>query len=262
MKEVRATLESQLGHAACPAEDTEDMFWLRETDDYGSKVALGNALARQYRFRDAASAYREALEIRDDEPMTWIRLGGAELTLFRFEPAREAFHQCLDRGGGKKSIAYHMGFWHYLRGDYPGAADWFRKCLPCGDEMKIAVIYWHTLSCVRGGQASELLPQYSPEMQVGHHTAYAAAVSVFCGEKNVETVQRQGLEDPEDLNASITLYGLTAWLEGQGRNAEAAALRKQLLKRDSAWPCLSYLAAWHDEHRKNNNENSIEEEAK
>ena len=54
----KASLDSQLGNAPCTVEDTEEMFWLRESDDFQSRVALGNALAGQYRFRDAIAAYR------------------------------------------------------------------------------------------------------------------------------------------------------------------------------------------------------------
>ena len=34
-----ASLKSQLGREPCLAEDTEEMFWLRESDDYESKTA-------------------------------------------------------------------------------------------------------------------------------------------------------------------------------------------------------------------------------
>ncbi|MDE7366296.1 MAG: hypothetical protein K2N24_02950 [Lachnospiraceae bacterium] len=40
MNEKKATLESQLYDAPCTIEDTEEMFWLRESDDYQSKISL------------------------------------------------------------------------------------------------------------------------------------------------------------------------------------------------------------------------------
>ena len=250
METEKASLESQLGSAVCPAGDTEEMFWLRESDDYQSRVALGNALARQYRFKEAAGAYREALEIRDDEPMTWLRLGGACLTLFRFEEAMDAFLGFLDRGGSEKAIAYHMGFWHYLRRSYTEAADWFRKCLPCGGELRIAVIYWHTICCLRGGMKPELLELYEPDMEVGHHTAYRLAVSVFCGESAPDKVLQDMESEPDDLNCGIVLYGLLRQLYAEGKPEAAERLLEALLVRDRAWPNLSYLAAWRDRHEK------------
>lgn len=47
-EEKHASLESQLGNAPCLCEDTEEMFWLRESDDYESRVKLGNLLSGQY----------------------------------------------------------------------------------------------------------------------------------------------------------------------------------------------------------------------
>lgn len=244
METVRATLQSQLGSGPCMAEDTEEMFWLRENDDAQSKIALGNALAKQYRFRDAAAAYRNALEIRPKDPTTWLRLGGAELTLFRFDDAMRAFQQYLACGGREQDIAYHMGFWHYLQGNYGAAADWFLRCLPCGDEMKIAVLYWHTLSCLRARAEPGLLTEYSPAMQVGHHTAYRLAVAAFCGEIPAEEAIRQARDTASDLDHSIAMYGLAVFQAHGDRPARA--FLEEMLRRDTAWPCLSYLAAWYD----------------
>ena len=159
--EERASWRSQLKGEPCAVTDTADMFLLRESDDYQSRVRLGSALSAQYRFREAADAFRSALAIRQDDPMTWLRLGGAALTVFDFDKARDAFSQFLAWGGSEKAIAFHMGFLHYLTRDYPTAAAWFAKCLPCGDETKAAAVYWHTLSCVRAGIEPSLLEECS-----------------------------------------------------------------------------------------------------
>ncbi|MGN0372451.1 MAG: tetratricopeptide repeat protein [Enterocloster sp.] len=129
-EEKYASLESQLGNACCMTEDTEEMFWLRESDDYSSRVRLGNLLAAQYRFREAVEIYRTAEKIRWDDPMLYIRLGGALLTLRRFDEAKEAYKRSFDTGIKEKTAAYPMGVWHYLRGEYAQAASWFGKCLP------------------------------------------------------------------------------------------------------------------------------------
>ena len=246
----KASLKSQLGGGICLAEDTEDMFWLRESDDYQSKVDLGNALARQYRFKEAAEAYREALDIRNDDAMTWLRLGGARLTLFRFDEAMDAFRGFLKCGGSEKAIAYHMGFWHYLNRTYGNGAKWFQKCLPCGGETRIAVIYWHTLCCLRGGMEPMLLEQYAPDLEVDHHTAYKLAVSVLCGETSPEAALVQIASVREDLNYGIALYGVLRHLDAAGQHKQAGELLDALLLRDGAWPNLSYLAAWRDKHQK------------
>ena len=68
MGEVRyASLKSQPGREPCLAEGTEELFWLRESDDYESRVKLGNHLSAQYRFQEAPEAY----------PAAWNDLHGA-----------------------------------------------------------------------------------------------------------------------------------------------------------------------------------------
>lgn len=231
----KASLESQIGSAPCTVEDTEEMFWLREADDYQSKVALGNALAAQYRFRDAIEAYRKALLVRSDDWTAYNRLAGACLTIRQFEEAMDGYSRCLALGVGEKAVAFPLGVWHYLSGDCISAADWFEKCLPCGDELAIAVIYWHTLSCYRTGRELALLSMYHRDMDVGHHTAYRLAVSVFIGETTWEEAAERAEKDASDLNAVIALYGLCGYLNHIGQTEQSAILLKKLLKRDSCW---------------------------
>lgn len=42
MPDKYASMDSQLGYVECEVEDMEEMFWLRELDDYQSMVSLGN----------------------------------------------------------------------------------------------------------------------------------------------------------------------------------------------------------------------------
>lgn len=249
MKEfLRASLGSQLNNEPCRVEDTEDMFWLREADDYQSRVALGNALAAQYRFKEATEAFQKALKMRSDDWKLLNRLAGAELTLRRFEAAMARYHCCLELGADKKTIAYPLGIGGYLQKDYEAAAIWFENCLPCDDEMAIAIIYWHTLSCYRCNRTPTLLNSYHADMKVGHHTAYQLAVSVFCGESDLELALTQLENEIDDLNYVIALYGLCGYLDSIGKKNESLMYLDQLLKRDKFWPCVSYLVAWNDVH--------------
>ncbi len=241
-----APLGSQLGDEPCPCEDTEEMFWLRESDDYESRLKLGNLLSGRYRFREAVEAYRSAEKIRSDDPGLYVRLGGACLTLRRFGEAKEAYEKVRALGGSEKSVAYPMGVWHYLREEYREAAEAFARVLPCGDEMKIAILYWHALSCMRGNLPDGLLGTYREDMQVGHHTAYRTAVGVMLGRRDADETFRQAEADKNDLDAVIALYGISVCLACRGRTAEAGAVLDRLLERGSVWPCVSYLSAWND----------------
>lgn len=246
MNNKKATLESQLFNTPCMVEDTEEMFWLRDTDDYQSKISLGNALSAQYRFQDAIAAYLSAESIRNDNPMLYLRLGGACLTVLQFDAAFAAYNRSLSLGISRKTIAYPIGIWHYLMKDYANAAKWFMECLPCDDEMAIAVIYWHTLSCLRMNAVPSLLKKYHSGMPVGHHTAYRLAVSAMSGEESLENTQIQTEQLQTDLDYVIAAYGISAAFACKGQIEKSRRLHEHLLLRDSVWPCVSYLAAWVD----------------
>ena len=246
IKNAKAPLESQIGSAPSLVEDTEEIFWLRQADDYRSRFSLGNALAAQYRFKEAAAAYENALRIRQDDWKLWYSLGGAYLTIREFKKAMAAYVRCARLGAKEQTVAYPLGVAHYLQHEYSSAAQWFKKALPCGDEMAIAVIYWHTLSAFRAGQEPELLSDYHEGMKVGHHTAYMSAVRVFCGEISRDEGISQTEREKDDLNYVIAVYGICGYLEHIGEKAERAKYMEEVLKRGSIWPCISYLAAWND----------------
>lgn len=173
-------------------------------------------------------------------------MAGANLTLRRFEAALAGYRRCLQLGADRKKVAYPLGVAFYLQRDYEKAADWFEECLPCGDEMAIAVIYWHTLSCFRAGREATMLRRYHADMKVGHHTAYLLAVSVFCGERSWEQVALALEQEQDELNYVIAMYGLCAYLDSCGEKNKSKHYMTLLLKHDLVWPCIAYLAAWND----------------
>jgi len=168
---LRATRESQLAGAPCTVEDTEEIFWLREADDYASRLALGGALAAQYRYREAVAAYEEAARIRADDAALWLRLGGARLTIRRFDEADAAYTRARALGASEGATAIPTGFRYYLQSDWRAAAASFARGLPAPDETAVAVLYWHTLSCARDGAPPSLLEQLNPSISSFSPTA-------------------------------------------------------------------------------------------
>ncbi|MBK5252201.1 MAG: hypothetical protein JJE29_06165 [Peptostreptococcaceae bacterium] len=245
-EQIRAPLNTQLGNEPCTVEDTGDMFWLRESDDYLSRFHLGNALAKQYRFREAVQAYQNAARIRTDDWKLFYSMAGTDLTLRHFEVAMAGYRRCLELGADRKMVAYPLGIACYLQNDYGRAMDWFTECLPCGDEMAIAVIYWHTLSCLRAGREATMLKYYHADMKVGHHTAYLLAVSVLCGESSWEQAASALRQEQDDLNYVIAMYALCGHLDFCGKKSESEQCMNLLLEHDEVWPCIAYLAAWNE----------------
>ncbi|HRT81549.1 MAG TPA: tetratricopeptide repeat protein [Oscillospiraceae bacterium] len=242
----KATLKSQLYDDPCDAEDTEQIFWLRQADDYKSRFLLGNALAAQYRFKEAAEAFESALRIKRDDPKLFYSLGGTYLTLRRFEEAKSAYDACLDLSIDEKFTALPMGFWHYLKGDYSSAAIMFEKCFPANDETAVAAIYWHTLSSLRDKTEAHLLKNYDIPMDVDHHKAYSDALQLLTNRISLTSYLEKLKSEDDDLNFSVLMYAAVLFQESEGQFDESQFLLNALLKRDKAWPSLPYLAAWGD----------------
>lgn len=45
-----------------------------------------------------------------------------------------------------------------------------------------------------------------------------------------------------------SMYGITIYLKYCGKTEDAKNLREALLKRNSVWPCIPYLAVWNDKY--------------
>ncbi|MCR5738802.1 MAG: hypothetical protein K6G43_03220 [Lachnospiraceae bacterium] len=249
---TKVSPESQLGTAPVTVEDTEEMFWLRQNDDLQSKITLGNLLSSQYRYREAISIWNKASEDHPSERSLYLRIGAAYLTLFEFEASDNAFEKYIDLGGAESDILYPLGMSHYLKGEYEKASGYFERIPPCGDEMLIAVIYWHLLCDIRLGGELSFLKHYHSDMDAGHHGAYKLVVSVLAGEKDPDEALSEITTETGDLDYCIAGYGLYCILKSRG--IEDTVLMEKILSRKEVWPSVSYLAAWNDKKGFNKNE--------
>lgn len=239
-----AGIESQVLNFSPRIKDSDEVKKARELGrSVPSLIALGKALSRQLRYREAIDAYSGALEI-DPENMTAVRLrAGRYLSTIQSESAISDFERCLGSGADKLDCLYRIGLAHYYAGRHAEAMKMFSECMPlCDDEMGIAVIYWHTLSAARAGAETKLLERYHPGMAVGHHTGYEKAMRVWSGQIGFDDALQAAEKEPEDLEHSVVMYGLMYRPECTKKSRHL----KSLLNRDGFWPCFSYLAAWND----------------
>lgn len=240
--------QSQLTGTPCEARDTAETAAARATArDYDGFIALGSALTQQRCYREAAEAYCCALAERPDD-LTALRLrAGRYLSTLQCDKAESDLIRCLELGGEIIDIKYRMGLCSYFQQDYTAATRLFRECFPlCGDELGIALIYWHTLCAYRCGVQASLLAQYHAGMDVGHHTAYEKAVSVCAGILAEDEVLAELEYEADDLEYVTALYGICAYLRHQGKTEQSTSLIKKLFARSGFWPCYAWLAAWND----------------
>lgn len=221
--------------------------------NYEGAVALGKALSAQLRYHEAADAFSLALEYKPGELAALRLRAGRYLSSLQTEKAYADLNACLDLGADAVDIQYRLGLCGYFVGRYAEAMRHFEAAFePANDEMKIAAVFWHTLSAYRAHKPAALLPRYCPGMNVGHHFAYEKAVAVWAGYVAVETALIELNRELEDLHYVIEAYGLGLYLESVERCEEAAQVMRELLARDGFWPCYAYIAAWNDAYGKEN----------
>ena len=166
---LHAGIESQILNLPAGIPDSQAIRQAKSLPDSVEKFrALGKALSRQLRYREAVAAYTEGLNL-EPENLSLLRLrAGRYLTTLQSDPAIADFEKCLTLGAEKLDCLYRIGLAQYYAGRYEQAMEAFEGCMPlCDDEMGIAVLYWHTLSAVRTEKAPTLLKYYRPDMAVG-----------------------------------------------------------------------------------------------
>lgn len=242
--ELHAGIESQIMNLPAGIPDSEAVTQAKALPDSVEKfMALGKALSRQLRYREAIDAYTEGLK-SEPENLSLLRLrAGRYLTTLQSNLAIADFEKCLSLGVERLDCLYRIGLSQYYTGRYEQAMVTLENCLPlCDEEMGIAVIYWHTLSAVRAGKAPTLLKNYRSNMAVGHHTSYEKAMQVWSGATSLPAMLHMLEGEKDDLEYGIVLYGLL-WHPDCD---EQEHLYEKLLSRDGFWPSFAYLAAWRD----------------
>lgn len=248
--DLHESKNSQLLGGSVECADTAAISSLRNASDYDGYIALGNELSKHLRYREATEIYAKALLERPDSIEALFLYGGKSLSSLQCEQAYSAFTRAHELHGDLEHISYRMGVCCYYLGKYDEGMDWMNICFPlCNDEMGIAVIYWHTLCAYRAGKEAVLLQKFREDMQIGHHTAYNKAVRVFVGLDELDSALKCLFYEIDELEYVISAYGLCAQLEKDGRDFERRINMKLILKKDSLWPLLAYLAAFNDDLR-------------
>ena len=239
-----ASPESQLGSEISSISDSPEVAALREKEETAENLlALGDALCKQLRYKEAIAIFTRLLEDNPDDIEILRRRAARYLSTLQAQRARADFLRCLEMGGDEIDITYRAGLCSFILREYSEAMKWFGRCHAlCDEEMGIAAIYWHTLAAYRISAKPELLSEYHSQMKVGHHTAYEKAVSVFAGAEP-ESIDLTALDD---VDYSIAAYGLSGFMAKNGDSDSAEKLIKSLLARDSFWISYAYLAAWND----------------
>ena len=250
--DIHSSYINELGGESLIIEDSEDVISTRvNAHDAESFVLYGKALAKQLRYRDAIAAYSKALEFDSNSYDAHRLRGGRYLTTLDLDNAFKDLEWCLNAKGENTDVLYVLGLTAFYSEKYNLAREYFeRAILYSDDEMGVAIIYWHTIASLREKEEATLLnDKYHMGMDIGHHTAYDKALSLFKGYLSMDSVESMLEDEDNDLEYSMIEYGIANYYQAKGDMGKAKKALDNVLSRDGFWPSFAFIGAWNDRSR-------------
>jgi tetratricopeptide (TPR) repeat protein len=239
-----------------------------DPDDAGALVWMGRRTAYLGRYQDAIDIYSHALTLHPDDPHIYRHRGHRFITVRELGPAIDDLRRAADLIAGQPdeveadglpnarniptstlhfNIWYHLGLAYYLQGDYPAAADAYRRCLEAArhPDAKVAASYWLYLTLRRLHHEDEALTVADgvrADMDVIESRGYLDLLGLFKGHGAPEQlVGPQGTE--ATLESTTTAYGVGMWYLLAGDEDDARRTFERILADRDQWAAFGYIAA-------------------
>jgi len=214
-------------------------------------IAAGRAYAATLHVREAIACCSEGLILHPDDAFLYRWRGHRHISVREFASGEADLTRASILNDGDWNIWYHLGLARYLRGNYAGAIEAYRKCAACPEDAIAApaVIDWMWMSAKRTGDdetAAFALSMADPGLDAGENQYYQNRVLVYLGLKKPEDLyiapdgKRIGPDDP--LGVSTQLYGLANWYYVSGETEKAHGVIAEILE-FGFWPGFGYIAA-------------------
>jgi tetratricopeptide (TPR) repeat protein len=206
-------------------------------------IQLGVAQSGARQFREAIETFTRGLAIAPNDPMLYRWRGHRYLSVREFDRALADFRRGLQLDSANYGILYHLGIVRYLRGDFVGAADAFRRAqprAPDGGELAGATD-WLWMSLARAGRAEEaraLLARRPDSLPTTN--AYARRLRLYRGELPPDSVVTPA--DTADVQAATLSYGVGNWYLVRGDTARARAWFQRSV-RSGGWPAFGFIVS-------------------
>lgn len=224
----------------------------RAPDDLSATIWLGRFVGYSGDFEQAVGIYTAAMATRPDEPWLLRHRGHRYLSLRRFDAAvadlQRAYNLTRDRADEvepdgqpnasgiptstlKSNIRYHLALAHFLKGDYPAAANLWEEdaTLATNLDQRVAATFWWVLSLARMGameRAQEALAPVSADWEIIENGSYHLGLLWMKGLRT-ETQLRAAMHSP--LERQTIGNGMAQWHMAMGRRDLATTLAREVL---------------------------------
>lgn len=255
----RAELEQKLSQARAQ--------WERDPADADAIIWLGRRTAYLGRFREAVEIFSEGLRRHPENPRLYRHRGHRYITLRKFDLAESDLARAAHLIEGladeiepdglpnarniptstlQTNIWYHLGLARYLRGDFPGALEAYRRGIAVSQKPDnlVSMSHWLYMTLRRLGrdaEAGEVLRPIRDDLDVMENGDYYRLLRMYQGKIGPEEVVKEsGAAD--SVGGATVGYGIGNWHLYNGRRDEGTLVLRQVL-RGAQWPAFGYVAA-------------------
>ena len=257
--EVRTQYEQQLAQAQAELE--------REPESADAAIWVGRRLAYLGRYGEAIEHFTNAIDRHPRDARLYRHRGHRYITIRQFERAIADLDRAAELTRGQPDVTepdglpnarniptstlqsntwYHLGLAHYLRGDFPLAANVYREALrvSTNPDMLVATTHWAYMTLRRMGNdedARQLLAPITADMDIIENDAYHRLVLLYKGELSADSLMAR-TDSSDGVQDATVGYGIGNWHLYHGRTAEARETFEAVV-RGSQWAAFGFIAA-------------------
>ena len=206
-------------------------------------IQLGVAQSGARQFREAIETFTRGLAIAPNDPMLYRWRGHRYLSVREIDRANADLTRGYALDSTNYGVLYHLGIVRFLRGNFSGAADAFRRAQPrAPDAGELAgSTDWLWMSLMRSGRRAEaeaMLARRPDSLPVNN--AYTRRLKLYRGEISADSVFTPS--DTADVQVATLSYGLGNWYLVRGDTARA---RQYFVRsvRSGGWPGFGFIVS-------------------
>ncbi len=214
-------------------------------NDVNLIIALGTAQAGIRDMRGAIQTFTRGLDVVPNNALLYRWRGHRHLSLRELDLALDDFSKGLKIDSTVYGIWYHLGIVKFVRGDFNGAADAFKRAQPrapdAGELAGSTDWLWMSLSRAgKGAEAKAMLARRPDSLKTDPEYGYTKRLRMYRGEVTPEKLITK--TDTADVQAATLNFGLGNWYLIKGDTAKAkAAFEKSTAS--GGWPGFGFIVS-------------------
>ena len=206
-------------------------------------IALGVAQSGARQFREAIATFTRGIGMAPDDARLYRWRGHRYLSVRDFDRAEADLLRGAELDSTLYGVWYHLGVVRYVRGDFDGDAEAFRRAQPrAPDAGELAgSTDWLWMSLMRAGRADDARAMLARRPDsLATTVAYRQRLRLYRGEIGPDAVLTPA--DTGDVNVATLGYGVGNWYLVRGDTTSARRWFERAVA-SGGWPAFGFIAA-------------------